>query len=80
LTSPLPPAGSPPPWRAAFRDVLLAATLVVGVVFGAAILTSLLPVEAQRVVFQTPLAIAVLVLVTGWVLWRAAGRRPPGSD
>jgi cytochrome b subunit of formate dehydrogenase len=51
--------------------------LVVGVVLGAAVLTSALPVEGQRLVFHTPVAIAALVLVTGWVLWRAAGRRPP---
>jgi hypothetical protein len=57
---------------------LVVAVSVVGVVFGAAILTSLLPAEGQRAVLQTPLAIVVLVLVTGWVLWRAASRRPPG--
>ena len=70
------PAGGQPPWRAAVRDVLVAAGLVVGVVLGAAVLTSLLPVEGQRVIFHSPVAISVLVVVTGWVLWRAAGRRP----
>jgi hypothetical protein len=53
--------------------------VVVGAVLGAAVLTSVLPVEGQRVVFHTPLAIAVLVLGTGWILWRAAARRPPDS-
>lgn len=61
-------AGRPAGWR----DVLLVAALVVGVVLGAAVLTSLLPEAIQRVVFHTPLAIAVLVAGTGWLLWRIA--------
>ena len=79
MSGPPGPASVPPPWRAAIRDVLVVAGLVVAAVLGAAVLTSVLPVEGQRIVFHTPLAIAVLVLVTGWVLWRAAGRRPPGG-
>jgi hypothetical protein len=49
----------------------------VGVVLGAAILTSALPTDAQRVIFHTPLAIVILVVGTGFVLWRIATRRPP---
>ena len=74
-----PAEGRPLPWGIAIRDVVVASILVVGAVLGAVVLTSVLPVEGQRIVFHTPLAIVVLVAVTGWILWRAAGRRPPGS-
>ena len=62
---------------AGWREVLIVAAVAVGVVLGAAILTAVLPVEAQRVVFHTPLLIGVLVVGTGLVLWRIAARRPP---
>ena len=67
------PAGRAPGWR----EVLLVAAAVVGLVLGAAALTWLLPTELQRVVFHTPLAIAVLVVGTVFVLWRIAVRKPP---
>jgi hypothetical protein len=60
-----------------WREVLLVAAIAVGVVFGAQILTSLLPSEAQRAIFHTPLLIGVLIVGTGFVLWRLAARRPP---
>jgi hypothetical protein len=66
--------GRQPGWR----EVLMVALAAVAVVLGAAILTSILPRGAQEVVFHTPLAIVVLVLGTGWLLWRIS-RRPPGS-
>ena len=59
------------------REVLTVAILAVGLVLGAAILTAVLPPDAQRLVFHTPLLIVVLVLGTGYVLWRIAARRPP---
>ena len=62
---------------AGWREVLIVATVAVGVVLGAAILTSVLPTEAQRVIFHTPVLIGVLVIGTGLVLWRIAARRPP---
>jgi len=62
---------------AGWREVLIAGAVAVGVVLGAAILTSVLPTDAQRLIFHTPLLIAVLVLGTGFVLWRIAARRPP---
>ena len=62
---------------AGWRQVLVVAAVAVGVVLGAAILTSVLPTDAQRVIFHTPLLIAVLVIGTGLVLWRIATRRPP---
>jgi heme A synthase len=66
------PAGRQPGWR----EVALVAAAVVVVVMGAAILTSILPSSLQEIVFHTPLAIVVLVLGTGWLLWRISRRRP----
>ena len=63
--------------NAGWREVLTVAAIAVGAVLGAAILTSVLPTDAQRVIFHTPLLIAVLILGTGVVLWRIAARRPP---
>lgn len=60
-----------------WRGVVVVAAVAVGVVLGAAILTSVLPTDAQRVIFHTPLLIVVLVVGTGLVLWRIATRRPP---
>lgn len=68
------PAGLQPGWR----EVLLVAVVVVVVVLGAAVLTSFLPRSVQDVVFHTPLAILVLVVGTGWLLWRIS-RREPGA-
>ncbi len=62
---------------AGWREVLTVAAVAVGAVLGAAILTSVLPVEAQRLIFHSPLLIAILILGTGLVLWRIAARRPP---
>jgi FtsH-binding integral membrane protein len=59
-----------------FRDVLLLAGACVVVVLGAAMLTSLLPADAQSVVFRTPLLIVVLVGGTALALWRIARPRP----
>ena len=64
---------------AGWREVLIVAAVAVGVVLGAAILTSALPTDVQRVIFHTPLLILVLVIGTGLVLWRVAARRPPES-
>ena len=66
----------PPIRQAGWREVLILGAIVVGVVLGAALLTSLLPAGLQQVVFRTPLAIAVLIGGTAWLLWRIA-RRPP---
>ncbi len=54
------------------REVLIVAAIAVAVVLGAAILTSVLPTNFQEVVFHTPLAIVVLLVGTGWLLWRIA--------
>lgn len=50
------------------------AIVVVGVVLGVAFLTGLLPADLQALVFDTPLAIAVLVGGTALVLWRISRR------
>jgi uncharacterized membrane protein len=60
-----------------WRQVLVVAAVAVAAVLGAAILTAVLPTDAQRVIFHTPLLIGVLILGTGVVLWRLAARRPP---
>jgi len=63
--------------NAGWREVLVVAAVAVGVVLGAAILTSVLPADAQRFIFHTPLLIVVLIAGTALVLWRIASRRPP---
>ena len=60
--------------------MLLVAGAVVAVVLGAAIVTSLLPVAVQDIVFHTPLAIGVLVVGTGWLLWRISRRESGTPD
>lgn len=66
-----------PDRQAGWREVLIVATLAVGLVLGAAILTSVLPEGVQRVVFHSPLLILVLVLATGGLLLRiGTGRHP----
>ena len=60
-----------------WRQVLIVAAVAVAAVLGAAVLTALLPTDAQRVIFHTPLLIGVLIIGTGLVLWRLAVRRPP---
>jgi hypothetical protein len=62
-----------------WREVVLVAAAAVGVVLGAAIVTSILPTGIQELVFHTPLAIIVLIGGTGWLLWRIS-RRPPGPQ
>jgi heme A synthase len=60
--------GRQPGWR----EVLIVAAIAVAVVLGLAILTSVLPTDVQGIVFHTPLAIVVLIVGTGWLLWRIA--------
>ena len=59
-----------------WREVLIVAVAVVGIVLGLEFGTSLLPTAAQRLVFQSPLLIAVLIGGTAVVLVRLV-RRPP---
>ena len=69
-------AGRQPGWR----DVLIVAVGVVAVVLGLAFATSLLPTQAQDFVFRTPLLIIVLIVGTGWWLWRVSRRRSEGRE
>lgn len=64
--------GSQPGWR----EVVLVAAAAVAVVVGAGFLTGLLPTEVQEFVFHTPVAIGVLIVGTGWLLWRISRREP----
>jgi len=59
------------------RDVLVTAAMCVAVVLAAAFATSLLPREAQSIVFHTPLLIVVLIGGTAAALWRISRPRPP---
>ncbi len=64
-------SGRQPGWR----EVLLVAIVVVGVVLGLAAATSVLPTQVQEVVFHTPLLILVLIVGTGYWLWRVSRRQ-----
>ena len=57
-------------------QVVLLAAAVVAVVLGAAILTDWLPAPIQEAISQGPVLIGVLILGTGWLLWRIAHGRP----
>lgn len=57
-----------------FHVLVVAATIVL-VVALAAVLTGILPEELSSVVYETPLAIGVLIAGTGLVLWRIARRQ-----
>lgn len=63
---------------AGWREVLIVAGAVVGLVLGLAVATSALPVPLQEVVFKTPLAIVILVAGTVGLLLAIARRRPSG--
>jgi len=71
VAEPRPIRGQP-----GWREVALVAVAVVALVLGAAVLTSVLPASLQSVVFHTPLAIVVLIVGTGWLLWRISRHRP----
>lgn len=60
-----------------WREVLIVAAIAVAVVLGAAIATSLLPQDLQRIIFHTPVLILVLVVGTAGLLLRIGTRRPP---
>lgn len=65
------------------RAVMLVAAVVVAIVLGAAMLTSLLPTQIQSTIFHAPVLIVVLIVGTGWLLWRISrGQtpRPNGDD
>jgi uncharacterized membrane protein len=59
-----------------WRQVALVAAAVVAVVSGAAVITGFLPTPVQQAIFHGPVLIGVLIVGTGWVLWRIAHGRP----
>jgi uncharacterized membrane protein len=59
-----------------WRQVALVAAAVVAVVMGAAVITGFLPTPVQQAIFHGPVLIGVLIIGTGWVLWRIAHGRP----
>ena len=65
-------SGRLPGWREVFA---VAGAVVVGVL-GLAVVTSVLPVPLQDLVFHSPLAIVVLVVGTVGLLASLARRRP----
>jgi hypothetical protein len=73
--APAPETRRQPGWR----EVLAVAAVAVTAVLGAAVLTSILPTDLQRLIFHTPLLIAILIGGTALVLWRIATRRSPDS-
>lgn len=70
MADPLPPSRPRGP-----AEVLLVAIAVVGVVALAVALTQLLPDDVEEIVYTTPLAIVVLIVGTGLVLWRISRRQ-----
>ena len=69
---PTPPSTVVP--ETGVRHVVLVAAAVVAVVVAAVVLTGLLPDELEAVVYETPLAIGVLIVGTALVLWRISRR------
>ena len=63
-----------------WREVLLVAVAVVAVVLGAAALTGFLPTPVQQAIFHGPVLIVVLIVGTGWLLWRIARGRPVDDE
>lgn len=62
------------------REVLIVAICVVASVIGLAAATRLLPPQVQDVFFHTPFVIIVLIVGTGWWLWRVSRRQSEGRE
>ena len=59
-----------------WREVVLVAAAVVAAVMGAATVTGWLPTPIQQAIFHGPVLIVVLIVGTGWLLWRISRGRP----
>ena len=59
--------------------VLVGAAVVVGVLAAAA-LTGFLPTPIQQAIFHGPVLIVVLIVGTGWLLWRISRGRPVDDE
>lgn len=66
------PRRSQPGWL----EVLGVAAGVVVVVLGAAALTGFLPGPIRDAILNGPVVIGVLIVGTGWLLWRISRGRP----
>jgi uncharacterized membrane protein len=66
------PRRSQPGWL----EVLTLAAGVVVVVLGAAVLTGFLPGPIREAILNGPVIIGVLIVGTGWLLWRISRGRP----
>ena len=71
---------SRPAHQPGLTEVVLVALAVVAIVLGAALVTGFLPTSIQRAIFHGPVLIGVLILGTGWVLWRISRGRPVDDD
>ena len=58
----------------------MVAAAVVAVVLGAAAVTQFLPTPIQDAIFDGPVLIGVLIVGTGWLLWRISRGRPIDDD
>ena len=59
--------------------VLVAAAVVVAVLVAAAV-TGFLPTPIQQAIFHGPVLILVLIIGTGWLLWRISRGRPVDDE
>ena len=65
------PGKAQPGWL----EVLTVAGAVVVAVIGAAAVTGFLPTPIQQAIFHGPVLIGVLIVGTGWLLWRISRGR-----
>lgn len=70
------PGRSGEPSETGLWEVVLVAAAVVAVVLAAAVVTGFLPTALQQAIFQGPVLIGVLIVGTGWLLWRISRGRP----
>ena len=61
-------------------EVLTVAAGVVVVVLGAAALTGFLPDPIRDMILDGPVMIGVLIVGTGWLLWRISRGRPVDDE
>jgi uncharacterized membrane protein len=61
-------------------EVLTVAAGVVVIVLGAAALTGFLPSPIREAILNGPFIIGVLVVGTGWLLWRISRGRPADDE
>jgi undecaprenyl pyrophosphate phosphatase UppP len=71
-----PPRAPQPGWP----EVILVAFAVVVAVLAAAAVTGFLPTPIQQAIFHGPVLIIVLIIGTGWLLWRISRGRPVDDE